>query len=334
MFKKLNLQTFTYIVIAYMLLAFLWWTTLLYIKNKDAFDAKSQLLRLGMAAEKTLLTDEEYRAHPRFLELKSGYDRQDKMIACEAIVFIASLIFGIVMIRKGYLKQVEAAKQSRNFLLSITHELKSPLASIRLTLETFLKRELLKSQTEYLSKNALKETDRLTSLVNDLLLAARVENAYQPYAEQIDARQIVIEAVSQVSDRFPKVQFDFDTQDSPILMKGDKTGLLSVFQNLIENGIKYSKDEPQISIMLTTNQDKVYLNIADQGIGIPDDEKKKVFEKFYRVGSEDTRETKGTGLGLYIVHEIVRYHKGKVEIADNIPQGTVFKVTLPVDFEA
>ncbi len=334
MFKRLNLQTFTYLVIAYMLLAFLWWTTLLYIKNKDAFEAKTELLRLGMAAEKIVQTDEEFKRHPKFEVLKKQYDRQERMIAYEAVVFIASLIFGIIMIRRGYIQQVEAAKQSRNFLLSITHELKSPLASIRLTLETFLKRELFRSQTVHLSNNALKETDRLTSLVNDLLLAARVENAYQPNPEEIDARQIVIESVSQISDRNPKVHFEFDTQDSPIPMMGDKYGLLSVVQNLIENGIKYSQDEPKISIMLTHDADKIYLNIADQGIGIPDIEKKKIFEKFYRVGSEDTRETKGTGLGLYIVYEIIRLHKGKVDVIDNIPKGTVFKITLPKDFTA
>ena len=329
MLKRLNLQTITYLVISYMLLAFLWWTALLFTKNNDAFRAKAELLKLGLFAQKEVVSEVEFLQNSRYLALKKQYDRQEIMITGEAAVFIASLIFGIAMIRNGYRKQVEAAQQSRNFLLSITHELKSPLASIRLTLETFLKRDLFKSQVDHLSKTGLKETDRLTTLVNDLLLAARVENSYIPHPESMDARQLVIESVSQLSDKHPKANFEFDTKDKPIDLYADKSGLLSVVQNLLENAIKYSPNNADVSIMLTEDAEKVYLSVGDKGIGIPDWEKKKVFDKFYRVGSEDTRETKGTGLGLYIVNEIVKLHKGKIEINDNNPQGTVFKVILP-----
>ncbi|MCY7409311.1 MAG: sensor histidine kinase [Chitinophagales bacterium] len=99
--------------------------------------------------------------------------------------------------------------------------------------------------------------------------------------------------------------------------------------NLIENAIKYSTDQSKIRIDLKEVNEKVVLKIADDGLGIPDSEKKKVFQKFYRIGQEETRKTKGTGLGLFIVEKIMALHKGNVSVSDNLPRGSIFEVTLP-----
>ncbi len=324
----MNLRHFSNGVIFYMLIAFSWWTILLFIQTRDAFEAKAQLLRIGMAAEKIYDTEERFLQAPAYQTLVKKYKRQEFMIVGEAIAFICSLIFGIWMINRGYKQQVEAAQQSRNFLLSVTHELKSPLASIRLVLETFLKRQLTPEQLNRLSNNGLRETDRLTNLVNDLLLAAKVETAYQPQFEEIDFRQVIIESVAPIEEKNPRVHFEFDAPNLPILLKLDRQGMVSVIQNLVENAIKYGGETPEVSIMLAKKDNKTFLSIADNGIGISDIEKKKVFEKFYRVGSEDTRTTKGTGLGLYIVSEILKAHQAKITISDNAPKGTVFKMVF------
>lgn len=329
MLKKINLKVLSNIVIIYMLCAFAWWSALLYIKNKDAFQAKSNLMQLVMLGKKEVNSEAEFYQQKSYIDLKSKYQKQEWMILGEASIFISSLIFGIWLINRGHKIEVSAEQQTRNFLLSITHELKTPLASIKLTLETMLKRDLKKESRDTLSKNAVKEIDRLNNLVNDLLLAAKVETFYQPHKETFDVQELLSDIIHDFKDRYEDVQIDFDKPDKPIYTLGDKQGLESAFENLLENARKYSFDNVKINAMLAQKDNKILISIADKGIGISDTEKKKVFEKFYRVGNEDTRKAKGTGLGLYIVNEIVKAHSGKINISDNQPSGTVFKIVLP-----
>ena len=313
-----------------MLCAFAWWSALLYIKNKDAFEAKANLMQLMMLGKKEVNSEEEFKLHKDYLDLKYKYKKQEWMILGEATIFISSLIFGIWLINRGHKIEVSAEQQTRNFLLSITHELKTPLASIKLTLETMLKRDLKKESRDTLSGNAVKEIDRLNNLVNDLLLAAKVETFYQPHKENFDVEELLSDIIHDFEDRHEDLKVDFIKPDKAIFMLGEKQGLASAFENLLENARKYSFDNVKINVMLAAKDNKVFVSVADSGIGIVDADKKKVFEKFYRVGSEDTRKAKGTGLGLYIVNEVVKAHNGKIAISDNQPKGTVFKIILPV----
>ncbi|MEL6142328.1 MAG: HAMP domain-containing sensor histidine kinase, partial [Bacteroidota bacterium] len=220
----------------------------------------------------------------------------------------------------------------RNFLLSITHELKSPIAGIRLILETFQKRrDLPEAIREKLSTNALKETDRLTSLVNDLLLSAKLETSYQLNPEPIDLEELLQETVEKIARKYPKAQIQFTAESDLPFIRGDRTGLTSVAVNLVENAAKYSQPTPKIDVHLRRGSHReVIWTVADNGIGIPDAEKGRVLTKFYRVGNEDTRQTKGTGLGLYIVKKLVDLHHGHLALRDNKPKGTLFEVSLPV----
>ncbi len=330
MAKKLNLKVLSNIVIVYMLCAFAWWSALLYIKNKDAFEAKANLMQLLMLGKKEVNSEEEFKLHKNYLDLKYKYKKQEWMILGEASIFISSLIFGIWLINRGHKIEVSAEQQTRNFLLSITHELKTPLASIKLTLETMLKRDLKKESRDTLSGNAVKEIDRLNNLVNDLLLAAKVETFYQPHKENFDVEELLSDIIHDFEDRHEDLKVDFVKPDKAVFILGEKQGLASAFENLLENARKYSFDDVKINVMLASKDNKVFVSFADKGIGIVDADKKKVFEKFYRVGSEDTRKAKGTGLGLYIVNEVIKAHNGKIAISDNQPKGTVFKIILPV----
>lgn len=329
MFKKLNLRLLSNAVVVYMLLAFIWWSVLLHSKNTDAFRAKAELMAIGMAAQGIIKTPSELHKQTQYLELKNKYDHQEMMIYGEALVFVLSLIFGIWMINRGYNTQVSGEQQTRNFLLSITHELKSPLASMRLALETIQKRELPRDTLERLCANGVKESDRLNSLVNDLLLAAKVDGGYAPHLEDIDLQHVMSQEVLNYRHKFPQACIDFVAPEKPVILQGDRLGLESVVDNLIENALKYSFESPQIHVMLAEKDNKIYMSFADNGIGVSEGDKKRIFDKFYRVGNEDTRKTKGTGLGLYIVHELVKLHKGKITVSDNTPRGTVFKIILP-----
>lgn len=314
-----------------MLLAFIWWSVLLYTKNKDAFQAKVEYWKIILVAEGEIKNENDFFQTPIYTDLYKKYKQQEWMIFGEATVFVISLIIGLWLINRGYNKQIDAAQQRRNFLLSITHELKSPLASIKLILETFLKRNLKKEQADKLSESALTETERLTNLVNDLLLAAKLETTYQPHVERIALDRMLGDILEKLQIKYPKISFSMAAVDTFPDIEADKTGITSVAYNLLENAVKYSPGASEIEVVLSRNGERIYWEVADQGVGIPDKEKQQVFERFYRVGNEDTRKTKGTGLGLYIVDQIIRAHEGKIEILDNQPSGSRFKITLPIN---
>lgn len=329
--RNLQMRLLSFAVIAYMLMAFTWWAVLLYYKNKDAFDARKELLLLNMLERQLVANKSEFLASEAYLALEKHHRRQEWMIIGEAAVFVLSLVAGIWFINRGYHKEMVAAMQRRNFLLSITHELKSPIASIRLVLETFLKRNLERQQLEKLSNNALKETERLHQLVENLLLSAKLEAAYQPDYEDVALPELLDDILLKLKDKYPGVRFYAAFQEQIPHWYGDRMGITSVALNLLENGIKYSPEPAQITARLHYQEKPAgfILQVSDEGHGIPDSEKRKIFQKFYRSGNEDTRRTKGTGLGLYIVEQVVKAHGGRIKVSDHAPKGSVFEIFLP-----
>lgn len=324
-----QLRIISYLVIFYMLLAFSWWTVLLHTKNRDAFLAKNELLKLSLIAKNEIKNEEEFLKNSFHIELRDAYKRQEWMILGEASVFVLSLLIGIVFINRGYHKEILAAKQSSNFLLSITHELKSPIASIRLGFETLQRKKLSEEQAHVLLKNGINDTDRLNNLVSDLLLSARLESTYQLNTELFSLEILIEECVQLLKQKFPSAILKVNLiQEMPEIL-ADYSAIRSVIINLLENAVKYSDSVPEINIGLTSNNERCVIEISDKGIGIDQSERKKIFEKFYRVGNEDQRKTKGTGLGLYIVDQIVRAHNGSITVSSNQPKGTIFNVFLP-----
>ena len=324
-----KLRLLSYVVMAYMLLAFTWWALLLFTKNRDAFNAKQELAQIVMAAEGKVKNREGFQQTEHFQQLQSAYKRQEWMIFGEASVFVLTLVAGMWFIHKSYYRQVQANQQQRNFLLAITHELKSPIASIQLVLETLRKRDLPKEKSDQLAGTALKENERLLQLVENLLLSAKLESAYHPDFEEINFSEMLRDLTEKAKQRFPKAVINFHHSGAISLMKLDRASMVLLFNNLVDNAVKYSENDPNVQIDLQTNESIATLTVTDQGIGIPTKERSKVFDKFYRIGSEETRKTRGTGLGLFIVNQIVKAHKGTIKIFENKPQGTIFKIELP-----
>lgn len=314
---------------AYILLAFGWWSLLLLKKNEEARLAHIKLAQLDLIQKSKSLDETEFKHTPQYFEIENTYGRQKKMVFGEGSVLFIGLLLGVWLINRSFSSEVALNNQRKNFLLSITHELKSPIASIQLVLQTFQRRKLDEVQQAKLIHSATVETERLNELVNNLLLSARLESAYEPQFEELRITPIIEELIEKLRMKNPKAQFHFiKKQDLPIL-RGDKQGMVSVFSNLLENAMKYAGENPEITIRQSFEKQQFIFDIADNGIGIASIERKKVFEKFYRIGSEMTRRTKGTGLGLFIVAEVVRWHKGTIQILDNEPKGTIFRVTLP-----
>lgn len=314
-----------------MLMAFVWWAFLLFKKNDEVFVAKSKQLYFEMKETGSISHWPAFEKKAAFLQLYQKHERQKWMILGEVSVFSVTLLIGLILIHRAYRKQMELALQQRNFLLSITHELKSPISSIKLVLETFIKRNLTSEQLQKLAGGALSETNRLNELVSDLLLSARLERAYKPVFENLDWDEFLKKVTSDFSSSHPEGDLVLTIEHKLPETQADPQGLEIIFINLFENALKYNFEiEKKIRVNAFTKNGQVCVEVADNGCGIAEPERKKVFQKFYRIGSEDTRKTKGTGLGLFIVREIVKAHKGSISVSGNQPQGTIFRLCFPV----
>ncbi|MDQ6610437.1 MAG: ATP-binding protein, partial [Bacteroidota bacterium] len=175
---------------------------------------------------------------------------------------------------------------------------------------------------------ALQETLRLDTLINNILLSSQLEgDAYQLAKEELDFSELVKDVVKEFKSRYPEREFRTNIQEE-VELQGDAMLLKLLTSNLLENASKYSLKEKPVILQLSQENRKVLLQILDEGCGIPDEEKKAVFQKFYRIGNEQTRKTQGTGLGLYICKRIAKDHGGDILIKDNQPAGSKFIVQL------
>lgn len=249
------------------------------------------------------------------------------MIIGEGVFFMLIFLVGALKLKKAFVREHKIQQQQQNFLLAVTHELKSPLASIKLYIQTILKRNLNKEQQEQFLANSLKDIERLDDLVGNVLIATKLEGI-RPNFPKEDIN--LTELVQHVSDRLQihsctsqviKAELEPDVH-----IEGDRFALTNAVTNLIENAVKYSPPCAHVFVRLAKENGSVLFSVADRGVGINDEEKKRIFTKFYRVGQEETRKTKGTGLGLYIVKTVLEKHQAQIKVKDNIPSGSVFEV--------
>lgn len=251
------------------------------------------------------------------------------MILGEGSVFILLFFTGAYQLQKILRKEQKLHEQQKNFLLSVTHELKSPLASIKLYLQTILKRNLDKEQMHSFLNNSLKDIERLDDLVENMLIATRIDNhSYSFPKEEFDLSEVVSKVASRLQIHTCSSQIIKLDVEPAVFVTGDKFALTLVVSNLIENAVKYSPPCEEIKVGLRKAANGVSFTVADKGIGIQDEEKARIFDKFYRVGSEDTRKTKGTGLGLYIVKQVLDKHLALIKVKNNRPAGSIFEVTF------
>jgi two-component system, OmpR family, phosphate regulon sensor histidine kinase PhoR len=251
------------------------------------------------------------------------------MVFGETAVFLFIFLVGAYYLQKAINQERKLHQQQKNFLLSVTHELKSPLASIKLYLQTILKRELDPAQQKSFLTNSLKDIERLDDLVENMLLATKIEsNLYTFPKENFNLSELVNSVAGRLQVHTCSSQIIKLSVQQGISLQGDKFALTSVVTNLIENAVKYSPACAEVHVTLRRSEGQIQFIVADSGIGINDQEKSRIFDKFYRVGSEDTRKTKGTGLGLFIVKQVLDKHQALIKVKNNQPSGTVFEVTF------
>ncbi|MDG1428048.1 MAG: ATP-binding protein [Crocinitomicaceae bacterium] len=258
-------------------------------------------------------------------------NRRVTMIMGEGSVFLLILIIGIWQIRKSIKKDIELSERQNNFLLSVTHELKTPLAANRLYIQTILKRNLNKKQFDELLVKANEENDRLERMIDNILNASRLENkALQLNREKFDFHQLCASSIERFKQLSPQTSFILDANEKT-LVSGDQLLIETILSNLVENSVKYAGNDSEVTIYAKVGSGSFVFGVKDNGSGVKLEDQEKIFSKFYRSGNEDTRTQKGSGLGLYIVRELVRLHRGKINYKNNSPQGADFQIELRND---
>jgi two-component system sensor histidine kinase CiaH len=312
-----------YFLVGYMLLVFFWWWIMMFRKDNDIHRDKVQLLYYRYQQEDSSLYLKEYD------NLLHEKERRKWMIIGEGATFLILMVFGIYRLRSTVLEEVDVADKQRNFLLSITHELKSPLASAKLNLQTLNKRALSSDQQKLLLYNTESDVTRLNDLVEKILLASRIgHDNMHIHKEEVNFSELIEDCIDATKNRNPQIQLNIDLTNS-VWLYGDEVLLKSLVLNLLENAVKYAPKSTPIGISLNKVQDMAVLAVCDEGKTIPDSEKVKIFDRFYRMGSEDTRTTTGVGLGLYIVQQVSIMHHGKVKIIDKKNNGKIFRIEIP-----
>ena len=245
--------------------------------------------------------------------------------------FLVLLLVGVVVYLFLSIKSVRLTQRQSNFIDSVTHELKSPIASLKLYLQTLSRRKLTEEQAADFHRAMLEDLERLDSLINHLLDAARIgrEPAETP-PEEVDLAQLLGSIAHTSCQQYNLADDAVELRLQPVTMTARPNDLEMIFRNLIDNALKYSGPQPKVEVNVTANNGRVTARISDNGPGIPINLRRKIFGRFVRLGSELERKQSGMGLGLFIVRQLVRRMRGKITVRGRGNQrGTVFEVELP-----
>lgn len=247
--------------------------------------------------------------------------------------FLVFVLVGIVMYLTLSVQTINLNRRQSNFIDSVTHELKSPLASLKLYLQTLSRRQLsAQEQTDFL-QFMLDDVERLDALINHLLDAARLEQRVEDRdLENIDVAENLRQCAAVICMRYrlPASTIRLDVQ--PCVLRARAVDLDVIFRNLIDNAVKYAGEAPQVDVSARpAGNHRCVIRISDNGKGIPPQMRRRIFGRFFRRGEELERETKGLGLGLHIVWTLVRGLRGQIHVRDRegVP-GTTFEVILPM----
>lgn len=307
-----------WVLLAYIVAALVWWYIALKQQNTEMTALRKTLS--GQTVGVKVISP---------LEANDLQQRKEAQYLGEGIIFLALILLGAFLVYRAIRSYVKLSQQQQTFMMAVTHELKTPIAVTRLQLETMQKHKLQEQQQQLLLSQAINETDRLNDLCNNILYAARFSGSTTPHQLQpINFSEQLQNWLKILKQRFSSHNVSAQIDDA-IILNADPSLLELMVNNLVENAVKYSPAATNILVQLSAKNGRPELTVADEGVGIPPAEYTEVFKKFYRVGNEATRQTRGTGLGLFLVKRIAQVHHAQVGIQPNQPAGTIFTISFP-----
>jgi two-component system phosphate regulon sensor histidine kinase PhoR len=249
------------------------------------------------------------------------------MVIGEGSVFLLILIYGIARYQLSIQRELSLHQRQSNFLLSVTHELKTPISSVQLILQTIIKHELEPDQIRVFLEKALDENKKSESLIQNMLHAASLENQrVELFRTTIGTDEFNPELMKQLQERFPNSDLRIKTPNS-FIFQADRFMLEGVLIHLVENSVKYGAQH--IAIDLEEEATRIKIQVSDDGIGINEADRPFIYDKFFRSGDENKREKPGTGLGLFIAKQFIELHQGTLTYKEQLPKGSIFTITLP-----
>jgi len=313
--------TIYWLMLTYIVAALIWWFISL---QKQSFElAEFRINQLNANVDSSASPSvyaKEYNS------IVSAKNRTTFKHLSEGLFFLALIIVGAVFVFRSVRRQFKLQQQQQNFMMAVTHELKTPISVARLNLETIQKYTLEPEKQKKFIRTSLEEISRLNFLTNNILIVSQLEGGgYQSSKEELDLSSLLKDCLQDFRGRFPDRKFA-EHIENDMEVKGDPLLLQILINNLLENAIKYSPKESSILAELKKGNSFIQLAVTDEGPGIPEHERKKIFFKFYRIGSEATRKTQGTGLGLYLCSKIARDHNADISVTNNNPRGSSFVV--------
>jgi signal transduction histidine kinase len=315
--KRLTLIIIVYwFLLVYVIAALVLWFISLQQQNQSLTNLRLSELN---PADKAYVIKAE-----NILDLKR---RKTVQYSSEGVTFLGIILVAAVFVYRATRRQFRLSLQQQNFMMAVTHELKTPIAVTRLNLETLQKRKLEEQQQQKLFNNTLQEVDRLNSLCNNILLAAQLDSgSYTISKNEVSISKVAQKVVDDFQQRHAHRMIESSIEDD-LIVSGEELLLEVLMGNLIENALKYSPKETAVKVTLEYKNERMFFIVADEGPGIPEEEKNRIFEKFYRVGNEATRTAPGTGLGLYLCKKIAKDHSAEIRVHNNA-KGAVFTVTF------
>lgn len=318
---RLRRTTFLYwSLLAYVVAALIWWFISLEKQN-----------RLIAEKERNNLLEHRLEISPAQFEIEwKRIDRQQSKnftkYLSEGITFLALIGLGAAWVYRSVRRRIRLQQQQEEFIMAVTHELKTPIAVARLNLETLQRYPLDTEKRERLVKTTLDETARLNFLTNNILAATQLAGKkIESELTELDLAPLLRDCLRDFQKRFPHRTLQPSIPDE-VVLNGDPLLLQIMINNLLENAQKYSPRDTPIEVNLTQEQNRCRLEVIDQGLGIPASERKRIFDRFYRIENEATRKTAGTGLGLYLCKKIAQAHNATIQVVNHPPQGSNFVV--------
>ena len=265
---------------------------------------------------------------------------QRGVLAIFGFIFFLIIIAGLVLNTIFLVREVRINEQHDSFINAVTHELKTPVASIRLYLQTLQSRELDEAKRREFYQIMLDDSDRLLHTIEQVLRAGSTRSQFRRIAQvRVDLREVARECVELARTRFhlPESAVSFESKTAgPAVVVGDADELKAAVWNLVDNAVKYSPTDPRVNITVeeTADHSRYALKVSDHGPGISPHELKRVFRRFYRIHGMTVR-AKGSGLGLFIVRSVAKRHGGKAYAeSEGAGRGSTFTILLPRPPEA